>query len=221
MKKVALITGSSRGIGKAIVAKFLANNFSVLIPTRNEMNLNDNASIESYCKTIAGNIDVIVNCAGINTIAKVNDIDDSDILSMFQINLMAPLKVIQHLNDKMGKDNVGRIVNLSSIWSLVSKEGRCGYSATKAAINGITRTLALELASKNILINSVAPGYVNTELTKQNNTLSEINKISSLIPLKRLAEPDEIANLVYFLSSEQNTYITGQTITIDGGYVCR
>ncbi|MGB4415276.1 MAG: SDR family oxidoreductase [Paludibacter sp.] len=221
MEKVALITGSSRGIGKAIVDKFKANNYCVLTPSRNEMNLNANTSIEAYCKNIAVNIDVIINCAGINTIAKINDIEDSDIISMLQINLLAPLKVIQHLNDKMGTNNIGHIVNISSIWSFVSKEGRCGYSATKAAINGITRTLALELASKNILINSVAPGYVNTELTKQNNTLSEITEITSSIPLQRFAEPEEIANLVYFLSSDQNTYITGQTIIIDGGYVCR
>jgi len=221
MEKVALITGSSRGIGKAIAEKFKANNYRLLIPSRYEMNLNDISSIEAYCKSINVNIDVIVNCAGINTIAKINDLEDEDLNSMLQINLVAPLKIIQHLNDKMGKNNIGHIVNISSVWSFVSKEGRSGYSATKAAINGVTRTLALELASKNILINSVAPGYVNTELTKKNNSISEIAKITSLIPLQRLAEPEEIANLVYFLSSDMNTYITGQTILIDGGYICK
>lgn len=221
MDKVALITGSSRGIGNAIANKFEIEGYHNLTPTRREMNLNDNASIENYCKKIRGNVDVIVNCAGINTIATLNDLTDADLISMIQVDLMAPLKIIQCLISRMGKNYVGHIVNLSSIWSIVSKEGRCGYTAAKTAINGITRTLALEYATKNILINSVAPGFVNTELTKQNNTPEELATIASFIPMQRLAEPEEIANLVYFLSSEMNTYITGQTIIIDGGYTCK
>ena len=221
MGKVALITGASRGIGKSIVNKFSANGYKLLTPSRIEMNLNDNSSIKAYCKNIEVDIDVIINCAGVNTIATLNELDDTDLYSMIQIDLLAPLKIIQCLNDKMGKNYPGYIVNISSIWSFVSKEGRCGYTAAKSAINGITRSLAIELAPKNILINSVAPGFVNTELTKKNNTPSEIADITSLIPMQRLAEPDEIANLVYFLSSDQNTYITGQTIIIDGGYICR
>jgi len=221
MGKVALITGSSRGIGRAIVKKFETSGYKLLTPSRSEMNLLDNSSIEAYCKKIEVDIDVIINCAGVNTIATLNELDDADLNSMIQIDLLAPLKIIQCLNNKMGKNCLGHIVNISSIWSFISKEGRCGYSAAKAGINGMTRTLALEFASKNILINSVAPGYVNTELTKQNNTPEDIATISSLIPLQRLAEPEEIANLVYFLSSDMNTYITGQTIIIDGGYICK
>jgi 3-oxoacyl-[acyl-carrier protein] reductase len=221
MEKVVLITGSSRGIGKSIAEKFISNGYKVLTPSRIEMNLENNSSIESYCKRIDSDIDVIVNCAGVNTIATLNDLTDVDLNSMIQIDLLAPLKIIQCLNGRMGNNRPGYIVNISSIWSFVAKEGRCGYSAAKTALNGVTRTLALEFASKNILVNSVAPGYVNTELTKQNNSASEIADIASLIPLKRLADPEEIANLVYFLSSDMNTYITGQTIIIDGGYVCR
>lgn len=221
MEQIALITGSSRGIGSAIARKFKSNGFNLLTPSRNELNLNDNLSIEAYCKKIEVDIDVIINCAGVNTIATLNELDDAALNSMIQINLLAPLKIIQCLNDKMGKNCLGHIVNISSIWSFISKEGRCGYSAAKAGINGMTRTLALEFAPKNILINSVAPGYVNTELTKQNNTPEDLANIASLIPLQRLAEPEEIANLVYFLSSDMNTYITGQTIIIDGGYICR
>ena len=221
MEQIALITGSSRGIGSAIARKFKSNGFNLLTPSRNELNLNDNLSIEAYCKKIEVDIDVIINCAGVNTIATLNELDDAALNSMIQINLLAPLKIIQCLNDKMGKNCLGHIVNISSIWSFISKEGRCGYSIAKAGINGMTRTLALEFAPKNILINSVAPGYVNTELTKQNNTPEDLANIASLIPLQRLAEPEEIANLVYFLSSDMNTYITGQTIIIDGGYICR
>jgi len=221
MERVVLITGGSRGIGKSIADKFKSKGYQVLIPSRNEMNLADNSTIESYCSSIKCEIDVIVNCAGINTIATLNELKDLDLGSMMQIDLFAPLKIIQCLNGKMGNTRTGYVVNISSIWSFVSKEGRIGYTAAKSAINGVTRTLALEYATNNILVNSVAPGYVNTELTKQNNSETEISNISSLIPLKRLAEPEEIANLVYFLSSEDNTYITGQTIIIDGGYICK
>lgn len=221
MERVVLVTGGSRGIGKSIADKFKNKGYKVLIPSRNEMDLSNNLSIESYCNTFEEELDVIVNCAGINTIATLNELKDEDMNAMMQIDLLAPLKIIQCLNKRMGKTRIGRIVNISSIWSVVSKEGRCGYTAAKSAINGITRTLALEYANSNILINSVAPGYVNTELTKENNSEAEIAYIESIIPLRRLAEPEEIANLVYFLSSEDNTYITGQTITIDGGYICK
>lgn len=220
-KKVALVTGGSRGIGLAIVAQFMNKGFDVLAPTRKDMNLNDMSSIESYCAQITGNVDVIINNAGINTIATLEYLDDRTFDEMLQINLKAPLKIIQCLKGQMGKTDIGRIVNVSSIWSYISQEGRCGYTAAKTAINGITRTLALELAKDNILVNAVAPGFVNTELTRQNNSQEEISQLVKLIPLGRMAESSEIANLIYFLSSEANTFITGQTILIDGGYTCK
>ncbi|GHV64735.1 3-hydroxyacyl-CoA dehydrogenase [Bacteroidia bacterium] len=219
MEKVALITGGSRGIGLAITNTFRDKGYTVFAPTRAEMNLSDDDSIADYCKAL-GTIDVIVNNAGINTIATLENLQSAVFQEMIQINLIAPVKIIQCLKNKMSKTGVGRIVNISSIWSFVSKEGRSGYAATKSSVNSITRTLALELAP-NILVNAVAPGFVNTELTKQNNSATEIAKIASELPLKRLAEPEEIANLVYFLASEQNTFITGQTILIDGGYTCK
>jgi 3-oxoacyl-[acyl-carrier protein] reductase len=121
----------------------------------------------------------------------------------------------------MKRNNYGRIVNISSVWSKVTKPGRLVYSMTKSGLNALTRSLAVELAESNILVNSVAPGYVNTELTKQNNTPAEIEKIKETIPLRRLAEPEEIAETVAFLVSSRNTYITGQVIIADGGYTCR
>lgn len=221
MRKTVLITGGSRGIGAAIAQKFKKEGYDVLTPDRSEMNLSENESIEKYCSATVSNIDVIVNCAGINTIASLDVLSDEDLKEMLQIDLLAPLKIIQCLRKKMLSNSVGHIINISSIWSVVSKEGRCGYTAAKAAINGITRTLALEFASKNILVNAVAPGFVDTELTHQNNTPEQVSQISANIPLGRMAEADEIANLVFFLGSEKNSYITGQTIIIDGGYTCK
>jgi len=114
----------------------------------------------------------------------------------------------------------GRVVNISSVWSVVSKPRRFAYSTVKAAINGMTRALAVECAASNVLANAVAPGFVNTELTRKNNSEAEIRVLAENIPVKRLAEPREIADLVVFLGSERNTYITGQTVVIDGGYTC-
>ena len=113
------------------------------------------------------------------------------------------------------------IVNIASIWAIVSKSGRCVYSATKNGIHGVTNTLAVELAEYNILVNTVCPGFTLTEMTKKNNTEAEVAAISSDIPMKRMAEPREIAEVVYFLGSDKNTYLTGQKIAVDGGYTER
>lgn len=221
MEKVVLITGGSRGIGREIANLFRENGYKVYTPSRQEMDLNDNNSILNYCNQLPECVDVIVNNAGINTIATLGKLSDAILDEMIQINLKAPLKIVQCLQNRIGVKSQGKIVNISSVWSCVSKEGRVGYTATKTAINGITRTLALEFSDKNVLVNSVAPGFVNTELTRQNNTPEEIEKIAATIPIGRLAVPKEIAELVFFLASDKNSYITGQTILIDGGYTCR
>ncbi|MDR2685058.1 MAG: SDR family oxidoreductase [Prevotellaceae bacterium] len=217
MQKTVLITGGSRGMGKATAELFKNNGYEVLVPSRKEMDLENPQSIEKYCAGIHHPIYAIINNAGINTIAPLDNLTDDIFEKMLQVNLKAPVSILRNLKEKMP---TGRIVNISSIWSVISKQGRGGYSAVKAALNSITRTLALELAP-NILINSVAPGFVNTELTQQNNTEEEIKIIENQIPLLRLAETEEIARVVFFLASEQNTYITGQTIIVDGGYVCK
>lgn len=219
-KKIALVTGGSRGIGRAIVFQFESKGYEVLA-TRDEMDLRNTFSIEQYCRQINTPVDIIVNNAGINTIATLDFLEDNVLEEMLQINLKAPLKIIQCLKEQMGQECLGHIVNVSSIWSFISKEGRSGYTAAKTAINGITRTLALEFAKKNILVNAVAPGFVDTELTRKNNTKEEISLLENAIPLGRMANPSEIAELVYFLCSDANRYITGQTILIDGGYTCR
>jgi 3-oxoacyl-[acyl-carrier protein] reductase len=221
MKYTALITGGSRGIGYAIAEKFIANDINILVPTRNEMNLLSDESIEKYMADLKTKVDIIINNAGINPIAAINDIKDNEINETIQINLIAPLKIIKCLVPGMIENRYGRIVNISSIWSMVSKPGRSVYSASKSGLNALTRTLAVELAKNNILINAVAPGFVNTELTRKNNSTEEIISIGKSIPIKRLAEPVEIAELVYFLVSEANTYLTGQTIFIDGGFTCQ
>lgn len=220
MKRV-LVTGGSRGIGKAIVGLFRERGWEVLAPSRKEMNLCDRKSIANYCLSLDGPIDAIINNAGINNIAKLDQLSDDLFEEMLQVNLMAPVQIVRCLQEKLKENKIGHIVNVSSIWGFVSKEGRLGYAAAKTGIIGATRTMALELGRDNVLVNAVAPGFVNTELTKQNNTPEQIAEIESKLPLGRMAEPEEIAKFVYFLASDENTFITGQTILIDGGYTCQ
>ena len=118
----------------------------------------------------------------------------------------------------MKTNKYGRIINISSIWSSVTRSGRSLYSTTKCGLVGLTKTLSVELASYDILVNAVGPGFTLTELTMSTNTPVEIAKMSDIIPIKRFAKPAEIANLVLFLGSDLNTYITGQNMIIDGGY---
>lgn len=219
--KTALITGGSRGIGKAIADLFRERGIQVIAPTRQEMNLSDNKSIEAFCASIEGPIDIIVNNAGINTIATLDELSEDKLDDMIQINMKAPIRIVQCLKDKLTSNKISHVVNVSSIWGFVSKEGRCGYASAKTGIIGTTRTMALELGRYNVLVNAIAPGFVNTELTKQNNSPEEIAKIEKMIPIGHMAEPEEIAKFVYYLSSDENTFITGQTILIDGGYTCQ
>lgn len=218
MKK-CLITGASRGIGKAATEVFKAHGYEVCAPTRAEMDLSSSESVLAYCernKEVA--FDTIVNNAGINDLNFLEDVSVEEINRMFQIDLKSPILLLNHFLPAMKKRKNGRIVNIGSIWAIVSKPGRGLYSAAKNGIHGITNTLALELGPYGVLVNTICPGFTLTELTRQNNSDADIERISQQIPLQRMAQPEEIAKLIYFLGSEENTYITGQKIAIDGGF---
>jgi len=218
MSKTVLITGASKGIGKSCAELFLAHGFSVLAPSRQELDLLSPKSIKDYISSVNKPIDVLINNAGINPLAPVGEIDFENAHQLIDTNFWAPVILTDLLAPKMKERGYGRIVNVSSIWSGVTKPGRSIYSSSKAAINAFTRTASVEYAASNVLINAVAPGYVNTELTKINNTPEQIETIKSNLPINRLAEPSEIAELIYFLASEKNSFVTGQTIFADGGY---
>jgi 3-oxoacyl-[acyl-carrier protein] reductase len=182
------------------------------------MNLGSESSIKKYIASIQSPIHILVNNAGINPLAEIGKIDFEKAKELMDVNVWAPVLITNLLADKMKSQRYGRIVNISSIWSVVSKPGRSMYAASKAAINSFTRSASVELGAYNILVNAVAPGYVNTELTRQNNSPEQIEAIRSIIPVNRLAEPSELAELIYFLCSEKNTYVTGQSILADGGF---
>ena len=215
-----LLTGASRGIGKAIKDELQKKGYNCITPTREELDLNNPKNVDKYLKSIKDvEVHGIINNAGVNILASLEEIDDKKIDIMMNVNLISPLKLIKGIVPQMKERKEGKIVNISSIWGVRGKERRLLYSITKFGIIGMTRALARELGEFNILVNAVAPGYVDTEMTRKNLSEIEQNIIKKSIPLKRFADPSEIAKLITFLISEDNTYITGETILIDGGFL--
>ncbi len=223
MKKYkALVTGGSRGIGKVIVEQLTEQGYEVYAPNRDELELAFAESIQAFVNAHAEDgYDIIINNAGINDIHNIDEITDDEIERTMNINLIAPMKLLRAFVPAMKNKNYGKIVNVGSIWGVVSKGGRVMYSASKHGIHGITKTLAVELAPYNILVNTVCPGFTLTELTYKNNTPEQIADISQDIPMGRMAQPEEIADVICYLASEKNTYLTGQQITVDGGFTSK
>jgi 3-oxoacyl-[acyl-carrier protein] reductase len=205
-----LVTGGSRGIGKAIVTLFKEKGHDVYSPTREELDLTKNFTL------IKSNFDIIVNNAGINPLKQIEEINDREVM---QVNYHAPLSIIQQCIPYMLDNGYGRIINLGSIWVELAMSRRLAYSASKNALHALTKAITSEYSDKGIIANTISPGFIGTDLTYQNNSESELQQIKDKIPLKRLGTPEEVAKLVYQLTVE-NSFITGQNIIIDGGYSC-
>lgn len=217
-RRRALVTGGSRGLGHAIARRLTIEGMDVLCPSRQELDLSKPESVREFTHNWRDPIDVLVNNAGINILNRIEDVREEDIDEMWMVNLRSIILLCQRASQDFGKSGRhGAIVNVSSVLGTISRPGRVVYSTMKAGLDGLTRSLAVELGQKGVLVNAVGPGYIDTELTRQNNDPATLERLASGIPLRRLGTPEEIAEIVCFLASERNTYISGQTILIDGG----
>lgn len=232
--KKALVTGASRGIGRAIAEAFAENGAKVwgtctqidrwpesphgIIPLIADFS--DKDSLAEFLDSVKelGRIDVCVNNAGINRIKPVETVTPEDYRKVLSVDLQAPYLLSQALIPGMKSNSWGRIINIASIWSVVTKSHRSLYSTAKTGLVGMTRSLAAELAPHGIFVNSVSPGFVMTDLTRESLSRQEVRKITSQIPTGRMAQPEDIAAVVCFLASDLNTYLTGQNIVVDGGF---
>lgn len=218
MQKTVFLTGATGEIGQAIYQKFLENGYHIIAPTRTEMNLESSEQIELFLESIKNPVDVFIHCAGFNEPKTIANIGKEDIQKTMQINSFSFYDMSHYLvkNKKMSEH--GHILGVSSIYGFLARPGRFSYSASKHCLNGMIKTLALELGSLNIKVNTIAPGFVDTKMTSKNNSPEKIALFKQKIPLARLASTTDIANVAYFLCSPENQYLTGQEIIVDGGY---
>lgn len=216
----AIVTGGSKGIGLAITNLLRENNWNVRALSSSDFDLRNPNDFSEWVKASDPPIPNLIVCnAGINNPKSIIEQSDREFQEINQTNFLSNMALIKHFVPRMIQNNIeGKVIFISSAFALRSKFGRSAYSASKAAMESFIRSCAIEYADNGILFNSIAPGFIETNLTRKNNTAEEINEISKRIPLKRLGTPDEVATLVMYLGGSQNSYITGQTINIDGGF---
>ena len=223
-----LVTGGNRGIGRGIVEGFLKNGDQVLATCRDgskfpykndkltiaELDISDFKSIDNFKKTVEDfQPEILINNAGITKDNIFLRMSDDEWLDVINTNLNGTFRVTKLVARGMLKQKWGRIVNISSISGMMGNAGQANYSASKSGVDAFTRSLAKELGSRNITVNSVAPGFISTDMTE--NFVSE--DIANKIPLGRIGDVEDVVSLVLFVSSEDANYITGQTLVVDGG----
>jgi len=240
--KVILITGASKGIGKSISTtlaengarvvllsrdsqklkqinqEFIDNGFKSIYKSVDVTNLNDLMDSVEYAKKTWGTVDGIVNNAGITDDNLIARMKPESFDKVIDINLKGTFNGIKSVSKLMIKNNYGRIINISSVVAHTGNKGQSNYVASKSGVIGLTKSVAKELGVKNITVNAIAPGYIDTDMTEN---LSDKNKEQLLksIPLNRLGKPNDIASVACFLLSDHAAYITGQIINVDGGMV--
>ena len=239
--KIVLVTGAGRGIGASIAKRFASEGAEVIVnysgndeaaqktvdeitatggqAQKYKCSVNDSESVKVMIDEIIkkfGRIDILVNNAGITKDGLMLRMTDEDFDRVIDVNLKGTFNCTKYVSKYMLKQKSGKIINISSVVGLSGNAGQVNYSASKAGIIGITKSAAKELSSRGITVNAVAPGYVDTDMTK---VLSDNirNEILPTIPLQRMGNVEDISNCVAFLASEDASYITGQVISVDGG----
>lgn len=240
-KKVALVTGANTGIGKEIVYTLANEGFTIIlnylfdedkaVAIKNDIEENGGkchlicgdvsnfkraAEMMEEAFDLYGRLDVLVNNAGITKDQLMLRMTEEEFDAVINVNLKGTFNCIKGVSKRMLKQRFGKIINMSSVVGIMGNIGQCNYSASKAGVIGLTKSLAREFASRNIQVNAVAPGFIETEMTDKipENIREEMIKS---IPLQKMGQPKDIANMVAFLASEKSDYITGQVIQVDGG----
>ena len=239
--KVAVVTGASRGIGKAIAVKLASKGATVVInyngsreraeEVKNEVesaggkaviiqcNVADFDACKEFIETVIkeqGRIDILVNNAGITKDGLIMKMKEEDFDSVLNVNLKGTFNTIRHSARQMLKQRSGKIINISSVSGILGNVGQANYAASKAGVIGLTKTMARELGSRGITVNAIAPGFVETEMTEVLSEEIRENACKQII-LGRFGKPEDIANTAVFLASDKADYITGQVISVDGG----
>lgn len=239
--KCAVITGASRGIGREIAIKYAKEGANIVLNYRNSetealqlkeeldklgsdtlivkanvSNFEEAEKLIKEAKEVFGRIDILVNNAGITKDNLIMRMKEEDFDSVIDVNLKGAFNCLKAVTPIMIRQKSGKIINMSSVVGVIGNAGQVNYCASKAGLIGMTKSLAREIGGKNINVNAIAPGFIDTDMTK---VLSEDQKknIMSQVPLKRLGQAEDIANLALFLASNQSDYITGQVIHVDGG----
>lgn len=242
-EKVAVVTGASRGIGRAIALELARTGEMVVVNYNGSKdkacevkaeieaeggkalimpcNVADAKECETFFKQLIqelGRIDILVNNAGITKDGLLMRMSEEDFNKVLDVNLKGTFHCIRQVSRQMIKQKSGRIINLSSVVGIAGNAGQANYSASKAGIIGLTKTAAKELASRNITVNAIAPGFIDTDMTE---VLTEgiKEKIISQIPLGQLGKPEDVAKAAAFLASSDAGYITGQVLCVDGGMI--
>ena len=241
--KNVIVTGATRGIGKEIALTLAQNGANIAINYRNyndeivelinalkefgadvlaiKCDVSKSNEVENFVSEIKNHfssIDILVNNAGITKDGLILRMKDQDFDDVLNVNLKGTFNTTKFVSQVMFKQKHGKIVNISSVVGLIGNAGQSNYSASKAGVIGFSKSVAKELASRNININVVAPGYIDTDMTKSLPDRVK-DEILNSIPMKKIGNPKEVANLVLFLSSNLSDYITGQVINVDGGMV--
>ncbi len=243
MSKTVIITGSSKGIGAATAILFAEKGYNVVINYNNSFETarllasslkSHNYSVMAFKADVSnkeetdlmiketlhtfGSVDVLVNNAGISQIGLINEIDDIDVKRILDVNLKGVYNCCKSVCPIMINQKSGKIINISSIWGEVGASCEVAYSASKAGVIGITKALAKELAPSGINVNAVSPGLIETSMNSD-ISIEDLNDFVNNIPLGRIGTPEDVANAVYFLASENADYITGQVLGVNGGFV--
>ncbi len=241
--KIALVTGASRGIGKAIAKELAKKGATVIVNYNGSKSAADkvveeitseggwassyqcNVAEASSCETMIGDIlkeygriDILVNNAGIVRDNLLMKMSEEEFDAVVDTNLKGTFHTMKLISRHMLKQRGGRIINMASVVGVAGNPGQTNYAASKAGIIGMTKTVAKELASRNITVNAIAPGFIQTDMTEALKEQAK-EQVLKQIPMGRMGEPEDIAKLVAFLASEDGKYITGQVIHVDGGMV--